>query len=70
MKILIFIIILSASWIFIPEGFIKSLVEGHISGDGESAMDSFELTVILLKAVFSLLLAFIGVWLYRKADQR
>ncbi|MFB6326974.1 hypothetical protein [Pantoea sp. ARC607] len=70
MKILIFIIILSASWIFIPEGFIKSLVEGHISGDGESAMDSFELTVILLKAVFSLLLAFIGVWLYRKANQR
>lgn len=70
MKILIFVIILSASWIFIPEGFIKSLVEGHISGDGESAMDSFELTVILLKAVFSLLLAFIGVWLYRKANQR
>lgn len=70
MKILIFIIILSASWIFIPEGFMKSLVEGHISGDGESAMDSFELTVILLKAVFSLLLAFIGVWLYRKAYQR
>jgi len=70
MKILIFIIILSASWIFIPEGFIKSLVEGHISGDGESAMDSFEFTVILLKAVFSLLLAFIGVWLYRKANQR
>ena len=70
MKILIFIIIISASWILIAEGFIRSRVEGHISGDGESAMDSFELTVIVLKAVFSLLLAFIGVWLYREASQR
>lgn len=70
MKILIFIIITSASWILIPEGFIRSLVEGHISGDGESAMDNFEFTVIVLKAVFSLMLAFIGVWLYRKANRR
>ena len=70
MKIQIFIIILSASWILIPEEFIRSLVEGHIIGDGESAMDSFEFTVIVLKAVFSLLLAFIGAWLYRKASQR
>lgn len=70
MKILIFIVILSASWILIPEGFIRSLVEGHISGDGESATDSFEFTVLVLKAVFSLLPAFIGVWLYRKANRR
>lgn len=70
MKILIFMIILSASWIVIPEGFVSSLVEGHISGDGESAMDSFEFTVIVLKALFSLLLTFIGVWLYRKANRR
>lgn len=70
MKILIFIIILFASWILIPQVFIRSLVEGHISGDGEIAMDSFEFTVIVLKAVFSLMLAFIGVWLYRKANRR
>jgi len=67
MKILIFIVILFASWILIPEGFIRSLIEGHINGDGENAMDSFEFTVILLKAVFSVLLAFIGVWFYHKA---
>lgn len=70
MKILIFIIIFSATWFLIPEGIIRSLVEGHISGDGEGAMDSFEFTVIAVKAVLSALLAFIGVWLYRKANQR
>ncbi|WP_432716323.1 hypothetical protein QQL37_14375 [Pantoea agglomerans] len=70
MKILIFIIIFSATWFLIPESIIRSLVEGHISGDGEGAMDSFEFTGIALKAVLSVLLAFIGVWLYRKANQR
>ena len=70
MKILIFILIFSATWFLIPEGIIRSLVEGHISGDGEGAMYSFEFTVIALKAVLSALLAFIGVWLYRKANQR
>lgn len=70
MKILIFIIILFASWILIPEGFIGSLIESHINGDGESAMDNFEFTVILLKAVFSVLLAFLGVWFYHKAKRR
>jgi len=70
MKILIFIIIFSAAWFLIPEGIIRFLVEGHISGDGEGAMDSFEFTVITLKAVLSALLAFIGGWLYRKANQR
>ncbi|MEN4792408.1 hypothetical protein ABEG93_16245 [Pantoea agglomerans] len=70
MKILIFIIIFSATWFLKPESIIRSLVEGHINSDGEGAMDSFEFTVIALKAVLSALLAFIGVWLYRKANQR
>ncbi|TPV24768.1 hypothetical protein FJW00_14775 [Pantoea anthophila] len=67
MKIGIFMAILFASWVLIPEGFIRSLIAGHINGDGENAMDSFEFTVILLKAVFSVLLAFTGIWLYHKA---
>lgn len=67
---MIFIIIFSATWFLIPDGIIRSLIEGHISGDGEGAIDSFEFTLIALKAVLSVLLAFIGVWLYRKANQR
>ncbi len=67
MKTIIFIVILVAAWFLIPERFIGSLVEGHISGDGADAMDSFEFTVIAVKAVSSVLLAWIGVWIYHKA---
>lgn len=70
MKTGIFMAILFTSWVLIPEGFITSLIAGQINSDGESAMDSFGFTVILLKALFSVLLAFTGIWLYHKAKRR
>lgn len=51
MKILVFLALFFAGIHFIPDAWIADFVKNHIpiSGDGEEAMDSFEMTVIVMK---------------------
>jgi len=67
MRYLIFILIIVAAWLLIPESAIRSFAENYISGDGEEAMDSLELAVIAIKASLSIIIAFIGNIFYAKA---
>lgn len=55
MKILLFIALFWMGIHFIPDSWIANFVMDHIpiSGDGEEAMDSFEMHVILIKIVLS-----------------
>jgi len=68
MKIIIFFIVFVAAMVFIPDSWISGFIEHnvHISGDGEEAMDNFDLTVITAKAAFSAVIALVALWLYRK----
>lgn len=71
MKIIIFLIVFTAIMVLVPDGLIGGFVEHNItiSGDGEEAINNFELTVILIKGVLSALLAFIALWVYCKRKQ-
>ena len=69
MKILLFIVLFWSGIHFIPDawgaGFVKAHI--HISGDGEEAMDSFEMHIIVIKttlcAVWAYLLMKLLYWL-------
>ncbi|MGS3447009.1 hypothetical protein ACB376_03140 [Klebsiella electrica] len=51
MKILLFIVLFWSGIHFIPDAWIAGFVKAHIpiSGDGEEAMDSFEMHIIVIK---------------------
>ncbi|QMR42786.1 hypothetical protein [Klebsiella aerogenes] len=51
MKILLFIVLFWSGIHFIPDSWVASFVKAHIpiSGDGEEAMDSFEMHIIVIK---------------------
>ena len=51
MKILLFIVLFWGGIHFIPDAWIAGFVKAHIpiSGDGEEAMDSFEMHIIVIK---------------------
>jgi len=68
MKIVVLFVIFVAAMVFIPDSWISGFVEHnvHISGDGEEAMDNFDLTVIAAKAALSAVIALVALWLYRK----
>ncbi|CRH27991.1 MULTISPECIES: hypothetical protein [Pantoea] len=68
MKIAIFIIVLLAAFVLIPDSWITTLFMSHITieGDGEEAMNSYSFTFIVVKFVLSLVLAVLASWGYRK----
>ena len=66
MKFIIFFVVFFAVMVLIPDSLVGSFFDHHISGDGEEAMDNFEFTVIVAKAVLSTVVALIVLWLYRK----
>lgn len=61
MKILIFLVILMAGILLIPDSLIGHLV--NVSGDGETAMDAFEFTLLLIKAATSGIIAAAVLWI-------
>lgn len=69
MKILLFIVLFWSGIHFIPDAWVASFVKAHIPirGDGENAMDSFEMYIIVIKttlcAVGSYLLMKLLFWL-------
>lgn len=69
MKILLFIVLFWSGIHFIPDVWVASFVKAHIpiSGDGEEAMDSFEMHIIVIKttlcAVEAYLLMKLFYWL-------
>ena len=68
MKIIIFLVILIAGVILIPDSMVGNIVN-HLmtfSGDGEESMDNFYFTILLFKIIFSSVIAFITLWIYRR----
>ncbi|KJV47874.1 hypothetical protein VH86_13555 [Pantoea sp. BL1] len=65
MKILIFFIILIAGIVLIPDGLISHLVS--VSGDGETAMDKYDFTLLLIKAAISAIIALAVLQIVRRA---
>lgn len=69
MKILLFIVLFWSGIHFIPDAWVASFVKAHIhiSGEGEEAMDSFEMHIIVIKitlcAVGAYLLMKLFYWL-------
>lgn len=51
MKILLFIVLFWSGVHFVPDAWVASFVMAHnqINGDGEEAMDSFEMHIIVMK---------------------
>ncbi|AWQ20128.1 hypothetical protein NB724_000253 [Pantoea ananatis] len=68
MKIAIFIIVLLATFVLIPDSWFNTLFMSPITieGDGVEAMNSYSFTFIVLKFVLSLVLAVLASWGYRK----
>lgn len=61
MKILLFIVLFWSGIHFIPDAWIAGFVKAHISisGDGEEAMDSFEMHIIVIKTTLCAVGAFL-----------
>lgn len=72
MKILLFIVLFGLGIHFIPDAWVASFVKAHIQirGDGEEAMDSFEMHIIVIKttlcAVGAYLLMKLLFWLKKR----
>ncbi|NIY49996.1 hypothetical protein E2L00_21450 [Cedecea colo] len=51
MNICIFILLIIAGFLFLPDAYFYTFVKRFtpISGDGEYAMDNFDMTVLLMK---------------------
>ncbi|WP_191939187.1 hypothetical protein IFU37_006000 [Pantoea agglomerans] len=66
MKILLFIVLFWSGIHFIPDAWVASFVKAHIpiSGDGEEAMDSFEMHVIVIKTTLCAIGAYLLVKLF------
>jgi len=64
MKILLFIVLLWSGIHFIPDAWVAGFVKAHIpiNGDGEEAMDSFEMHIIVIKTT----LCAVGAYLLMK----
>lgn len=64
MKILLFIVLFWSGIHFIPDAWIAGFVKAHIpiSGDGEEAMDSFDMHIIVIKTT----LCAVGAYLLLK----
>lgn len=53
MKVIIFFLLVIVGVLFLPDAFIYTFVKHFIptSGDGEFAMNNFEMTMLLIKAL-------------------
>lgn len=53
MKVIIFFLLVIVGVLFLPDAFIYTFVRRFIpiSGDGEFAMDNFEMTALLIKVL-------------------
>lgn len=53
MKIISFLLLVIFGVLFLPDNYLYEFVKGviPISGDGEYAIDNFEITVFLIKAL-------------------
>ncbi|HBC6262492.1 hypothetical protein [Citrobacter braakii] len=67
MKIIIFISLVTIEMLFLPDAFIYTFVKRFIpiSGDGEYAMDNFEMVVLLVKALICAVVAGVTITLFR-----
>lgn len=61
MKIIVFVILLIACFILIPDRWINDIFMQHIpiSGDGEDVMNNYDFTALLIKFGLSTLIAFV-----------
>ncbi|MNB69180.1 hypothetical protein D3C76_897360 [compost metagenome] len=55
MKVIIFFLLVIVGVLFLPDAFIYTFVRRFIpiSGDGEFAMNNFEMTTLLIKVLLS-----------------
>lgn len=67
MRVLIFFLFVIVGVLFLPDAFIYTFIKHFIpvSGDGEYAMDNFELTVLLVKALMCAVGAGVEITLFR-----
>lgn len=67
MKIIIFIVVLIAALLLIPDRWVGDMFMRHISivGDGEEAMNNYEFTLLLIKIGLSAVIAALVLWGYR-----
>ncbi len=67
MKMIVFIALIITGVLFLPNAFIYAFVKRFIpiSGDGEYAMDNFEMTVLLVKALMCAVGAGVTITLFR-----
>lgn len=67
MKIIFFITLVVMGMLFLPDAFIYTFVKSFIpiSGDGEYAMDNFEMTVLLVKVLMCAVGAGVAITLFR-----
>ena len=61
MKIVIFVAILIAGVLLIPDRLVGSVIDHLIDfpGDGEEGMNNYEFTILLIKLMFSAIVAFL-----------
>ncbi|KLG22119.1 hypothetical protein YA52_04180 [Enterobacter roggenkampii] len=66
-KIIIFVVLLIASFILVPDSWINDVFMQHIqiSGDGEEAMNNYDFTAILIKFGLSAMIAFVLMMLMK-----
>ncbi|WLI78698.1 hypothetical protein Q5705_09215 [Kosakonia sp. H02] len=67
MKIIVFIVVLIAVLLLLPDRWVGDIFMRHISiaGDGEEAMNDYEFTLLLIKLGFSVAIAALALWGYR-----
>lgn len=67
MKVFIFLTLVVAGVLFLPDTYFYTVVKRFIpiSGDGEYAMNNFEMTVLLVKTVACALGAGAAITLFR-----
>ncbi|KAA0529809.1 hypothetical protein DP183_21805 [Enterobacter kobei] len=67
MEIFILFLFVIVGVLFLPEAFIYTFVKRFIpiSGNGENAMDNFEMTVLLVKALMCAVVAGTVITLFR-----
>ena len=59
MKIILFIVVLIAALLLLPDRWVNDIFMRHISvtGDGEEAMDNYAFTLLLIKTALAAVIA-------------
>lgn len=68
MKIVIFIVIVIAGIVFIPDNVVGHVLDSLnlAQGDGEDGMNNFYFIILLIKIVLSVVIALLALRRYRK----